>query len=60
MEQMLKAKDLAEALNVNVETVRRWTRDGIIPHIKLGASKRYSLERVKTSLESPKTEGKDQ
>lgn len=60
MEQMLKAKDLAEALNVNVETVRRWTRDGIIPHIKLGASKRYSLERVKTSLEAPKTEGKNQ
>lgn len=44
MEKMLKAKELAEALNVNVETVRRWTRDGIIPHIKLGASKRYSLE----------------
>lgn len=52
MEKMLKAKQLAEALNVNVETVRRWTRDGVIPHIKLGASKRYSLERVKSSLES--------
>jgi len=54
MEEMIKAKDLAKALSVNVETVRRWTRDGTIPHIKLGASKRYSLEQVKTSLSSSK------
>lgn len=52
MEKMLKAKELAEALSVNVETVRRWTRDGIIPHIKLGASKRYSLDTVKLHLAS--------
>lgn len=51
MEKMLKAKELAEALNVNVETVRRWTRDGVIPHIKLGASKRYSLSKSIESLE---------
>jgi len=54
METMLKAKDLAAALNVNVETVRRWTRDGVIPHIKIGASKRYSFDRVSAALQSHK------
>lgn len=56
MEEMLKAKDLAKALNVNIETVRRWTREGTIPHIKLGASKRYSLSKVTEKLQA----GKDQ
>lgn len=51
MEEMLKAKDLAKALNVNTETVRRWTREGTIPHIKLGASKRYILSKVVDALE---------
>ncbi len=50
MTDLIKAKDLAEKLQVNIETVRRWTRAGTIPHIKLGASKRYNLERVLAAL----------
>lgn len=52
MDDMIKAKELAKALNVNVETVRRWTRGGKIPYIKLGASKRYSLTKVIFALEA--------
>lgn len=56
MEDLLKAKELAEALRVNTETVRRWTRAGVIPFIKFGASKRYNLKKVTEALQA----GKDQ
>lgn len=55
MEEMIKAKDLAKALSVNIETVRRWTRKGTIPFIEIGASKRYSLTEVKSALTGKKT-----
>lgn len=50
MEPLIKAKELAEKLSVNVETVRRWTRAGIIPHVVVGQSKRYSLTEVMSEL----------
>lgn len=53
MEEMLKAKELAKALNVNVETVRRWTRAKTVPYVEIGKSKRYSLSKVMAALESP-------
>lgn len=52
MEQLIKAKELAEKLSVNVETVRRWTRDGVVPHVAIGQSKRYDLPKVMAALES--------
>jgi len=50
MNELLKAKDLAKILTVNVETVRRWTRGGEIPHVVIGASKRYDLKKVMEAL----------
>lgn len=52
MEPLIKAKELAKNLSVNVETVRRWTRAGIIPHVVVGQSKRYSLHKVMVALDS--------
>jgi len=50
MESMIKAKELAKKLSVNVETVRRWTRTGTIPHVVIGKSKRYDLGQVLIAL----------
>lgn len=50
MESMMKAKELAKKLSVNVETVRRWTRAGVIPHVVVGQSKRYDLAQVLAAL----------
>lgn len=52
MEDLIKAKDLAKALSVNVETVRRWTRSGTLPHVVIGQSKRYSLPQVLAALKA--------
>lgn len=57
MEPLIKAKELADKLSVNVETVRRWTRAGIIPHVVVGKSKRYRLDRVMSALESEVNDG---
>lgn len=53
MDDLLRARELAQKLQVNTETVRRWTRDGIIPHVRIGASKRYNLSKVLSALEAP-------
>lgn len=57
MEPLIKAKELADKLSVNVETVRRWTRAGVIPHVVVGQSKRYRLDRVMSALESEVNDG---
>lgn len=49
----LTAEQLAEELNVNPETIRRKTREGKIPHIRLDASVRYDLAEVKRFLSPP-------
>lgn len=54
MDELLKAKDLAKVMNVNVETVRRWTRSGDIPVITFGRSKRYRLADVMAALDEGK------
>lgn len=53
MEDLLKAKDLAKKLNVNTETVRRWTRAKTVPYVEIGKSKRYNLTKVLAALEAP-------
>lgn len=47
MTQVLSALQLAEALSINVETVRQMTRDGMLPHHRIGAGTiRYTLAHV--------------
>lgn len=45
-EQMLTLADVAERLQVSIDTVRRWVRDGGLPAYQLGARAGY---RVKLS-----------
>lgn len=46
MSQILTAEQLAEALSLNPETVRRLTRSGELPHHLIGGSVRYTLADV--------------
>jgi excisionase family DNA binding protein len=50
--KMLTAKELAEHLNLTVETIQQHTRDNKIPHIDLGNQQyRYVLQDVMESLD---------
>lgn len=46
MSQILTAEQLAEALSLNAETIRRLTRSGELPHHVIGGSIRYNLADV--------------
>lgn len=46
MSQILTAEQLAEALSLNAETIRRLTRSGELPHHVIGGSIRYTLADV--------------
>jgi hypothetical protein len=46
MSQILTAEQLAEALSLNAETIRRLTRSGELPHHVIGGSIRYTLTDV--------------
>ena len=46
-DKLLKASELAEVLGVKPETVRRWTREGRIPEIRLSCKvRRFDLAQV--------------
>jgi excisionase family DNA binding protein len=45
-EEMMTLADVAERLQVHIDTVRRWVRDGELPAYQLGARAGY---RVKVS-----------
>lgn len=47
---LLTAKELADALAVSVPTIRRMTRDGQIPCIRVRSLVRYHLEAVLLAL----------
>lgn len=46
MSQILTAEQLAEALSLNAETIRRLTRSGELPRHVIGGSIRYTLADV--------------
>ncbi len=51
--ELITARFLAEALDLSVETVWRYTRENKIPHVKLGSKKyRYNLNDVIKTLQS--------
>jgi excisionase family DNA binding protein len=45
-DRLLTAQELAEALGVSISTVRRMTRDGQIPVVRLRGAVRYDLVAV--------------
>ena len=48
--RLLNAVELAEALAVSLSTIRRMTRHGEIPVLRLRSLLRYDLEDVKARL----------
>ena len=48
MTEILTAEQLADRLGLSQESVRRLTRDGSLPHHRIGASVRYILADVMT------------
>jgi len=48
---MATTKDIARALDVDEQTVRRYAREGIIPFAEtLGGHRRYDLDEVRAAL----------
>lgn len=46
MTEILTAEQLAERLSVNPDTIRKLTREGLLPHHRIGAAIRYTLPDV--------------
>lgn len=51
MTPLLSSKQLAETLQISEEQVRRLTREGSLPHHRIGGVFRYDLETVKAATE---------
>lgn len=47
---LVKAHDIAHALNVNRATVYRWAQTGAIPAFRVGSSVRFDPELVAAAL----------
>jgi excisionase family DNA binding protein len=47
----LNRKQLAEALNVSVETIRNWEGKNLIPRLQVGHVIRFDLAKVEKALE---------
>lgn len=51
MEQLLTASELAHRLRLRPDTVKQWTREGILPAIRItGKVIRYDLAEVRGAL----------
>lgn len=48
--RLLTASELAEALAVSVSTIRRMTRNGEVPVLRLRSLVRYDFDAVKSRL----------
>lgn len=50
-EHQFSTTDLAAALGVSSETIRRWSNQGLIPHIRTpGGHRRYSDEGMTVAI----------
>lgn len=46
-ERLWTSKDVATFLNVEEQLVKRWTREGMVPFIKLGRLTRYHPQAIR-------------
>ena len=49
-QMLLKRLQLARTINVSARTVDNWQKRKIIPHLKVGKSVRFDLQRVLAAL----------
>jgi excisionase family DNA binding protein len=47
-QQLMKAAQVAELLNVAESTIRKWVHYGFIPHVKLGRAVRFREKDIET------------
>lgn len=59
MQSLLTAEQLAPLLGVGIEQVRKLTREGSLPHHRIGGAIRYDLEAVKAATASDKLDAAD-
>lgn len=57
-DRLLDANDVAAMLALPVRWVRQATRDGRLPHVKLGRYRRYDREDVLAWVEAQKSGGR--
>ncbi len=48
---LMTAEETAKYLKVRPATIRKWTMNGYIPHIKVGGAVRYDLDKIDAWLE---------
>lgn len=48
--ECVSAKKLAEILGLSYWTIRNYTKQGIIPAVKIGKSVRYNVQQVQNAL----------
>lgn len=53
MGQLITAEQLGELLNVGAEQVRKLTREGVLPHHRIGGAIRYDFDEVKRATKVP-------
>jgi excisionase family DNA binding protein len=49
---VLRASEVARLLNVSLRTIQRLTKNGAIPHVKLGGGRRPLVVYPRTVIES--------
>ncbi|RPH66881.1 MAG: DNA-binding protein [Myxococcaceae bacterium] len=49
--RLLRAADVARALNVSRSTVYAWAESGILPTVRIGATIRFDLAAVRRAVE---------
>lgn len=42
----LSVREVAERFGVSIDTAERWGRDGVIPSIKLGRTRRFHVDAI--------------
>jgi excisionase family DNA binding protein len=57
-ERLLTAEEVAAFLAVKVSWVREATRDGRLPHLRLGRYRRYRLSDIESWLEEQQAGGR--
>ena len=48
----MTAEQLADYLQVEVKTIRKWTSEGRLPHVKLGSSVRFKREDIDSAIKA--------
>jgi excisionase family DNA binding protein len=53
--EMLTSQEVADMLRVNIETVRRWARNGDLPTVTLGTAIRFDMADIKKFIAKRKS-----